>query len=112
MIVWLHVSVCVVSIRWLSAAATLTLSTFRDVAHEKTDGTVGRVPECHFLPGPLLRCHIAGMASVLIRGPTDATLHLHAVTQPESTDSDEVDAWNRRPGKPPLPLLLFVFFFP
>lgn len=58
-------------------------------------------------------CHLAGMISVLIRGPTDATaLHLRAVTQPESTDADEVDARNRRLGMPHPPPLLFCFFLP
>lgn len=36
----------------------------------------------------------------------DATLHLPTVTQPESTDADEVDARNRRLGLPHLPLLI------
>lgn len=68
----------------LSLSTLSILSTLCDMAHEKTDGTVGRVPECHFLPGPLLQCHIAGTASVLIRGPMDDTLHLHTVTQPKA----------------------------
>lgn len=59
--------------------------------------------------GPVQRCHLAGMASVLIRGSMDATLHLPAVAQPESTDADEVDARSRRLGMPHLPHLLLCF---
>lgn len=57
--------------------------------------------------GPGLCC--ASMASVLIRGSTDATSHLHTVTQPESTDGDEADARNRRLEKPRPPALLLLF---
>lgn len=96
----MHIGTC------LSLAATLPQSILRDVAHEKTDGIVGRVPGRHFLP----RCHFTGIASVLIRGSTDATLHLHTVTQPEITDADEDDSGNRRLGMPHLPPLLYCYF--
>lgn len=59
--------------------------------------------------GPLLRSHLAGIASVLIRGSTDATLHLPTVTQPGSADADEVNARNRRLGISHRPPLLFCF---
>lgn len=56
--------------------------------------------------GPLLCCHLTGMAQVLIRGSMDTTLHLPPVTQPRSTDADEVDVRNRRRGLLHLPPLL------
>lgn len=43
-------------------------------------------------------CHLTGMASVLIRGSMDATLHLPTVTQPGGTDADEVDAIKQKAG--------------
>lgn len=59
--------------------------------------------------GPLLCCHLTGMAQVLIRGSMDTTLHLPPVTQPRSTDADEVDVRNRRRGLLHLPPLLSCF---
>ena len=90
----------------MSLSATLPPSIPWDVAHEKTDGIVGQFPGRHFLP----RCHLSGIASVLIRGSTDATLHLRTVTQPESSDADEEDDGNRRLEMPHLPPLLYFFF--
>lgn len=59
--------------------------------------------------GPLLCCHLTGTAKVLIRGSMDTTLHLPTVTQPGSTDADEVDVRNRRRGLLHLPPLLSCF---